>query len=95
MQHTGERELDELRVRVWSGSGEWTLYEDDGSSFAYRDGIYATTTYRVSQDGQRTVVEVDARAGEWTPPQRQAIVEVVGVGEQTFADDGNARRLEF
>jgi len=53
------------------------------------------TTYRVSQDGQRTVVEIDARAGHWTPPQRQAIVEVVGVGEKSVADDGGARQLEF
>ncbi|HEX6289430.1 MAG TPA: TIM-barrel domain-containing protein, partial [Herpetosiphonaceae bacterium] len=41
MQHTGERPLDELTVRVWPGSGEWTLYEDDGQSFDHQQGVWA------------------------------------------------------
>jgi alpha-glucosidase len=95
MQHTGERSLDPLTLRVWPGVGEWTLYEDDGHSFEYQQGVYATTTYRVDQDGERLIVEIAARDGQYTPSPREVIVQVVGVGEQQFRDDGTAHQLTF
>jgi alpha-glucosidase len=88
--------IAELRLRVWPGDGEFTLYEDDGRSFDYRQGAYATTTYCVRQPGSdRPIVEIAARQGAWTPPDRTVIVEVVGVGEQAFADTGSDRVLTF
>jgi len=29
MQYADQRPLDQLTLRIWPGSGEWTLYEDD------------------------------------------------------------------
>lgn len=95
MQYVDERPLDQLTLRIWAGMGEFTLYEDDGHSFDYRGGDWATTKYRVSMDGQQTIVEIGARVGKWTPPQREVIVELVGVGKQRFQDDGTTRRLTF
>lgn len=95
MQYVGERSLDELRLRIWPGNGEWTHYEDDGHTFEYQDGAWATTHYRVLQEGQQTIVEIAARQGNWTPSDREVVVELVGVGEQRFQDDGSDRRLTF
>ncbi len=95
MQYVGESPVNQLRLRVTPGTGEWTLYEDDGNSFAYRDGVRSTTTYRVYIEDTQTIVEIQARQGQWTPHPRNVIVEVVGKGEQEFADDGSARRLIF
>lgn len=95
MQYVGESPLNQLRLRVTPGRGEWTLYEDDGHSFAYRDGACSTTTYRVYLEDTQVVVEIQARQGQWTPHPRNVIVEVVGKGEQEFVDDGSVRRLIF
>lgn len=95
MQYTNERPLDELRLRIWSGDSQWTFYEDDGDSFDYKRGHYATTTYRVYTDQQQTVIEIGTRSGEWAPINRQVTVELVGVGEQQFEDDGSAREIRF
>ena len=95
MQYADERPLDQLTLRIWQGTGEYTLYEDDGHTFEYKNGAWATTTYRVREDGQQAIVEIAARDGEWTPPSREVIVQVVGFGEQRFQDDGTARRLIF
>ena len=95
MQYVGESPLNQLRLRVTPGTGEWTLYEDDGHSFAYRDGVWSTTTYQVYLEDTQVVVEIQARQGQWTPHPRNVIVEVVGKGEQEFVDDGSARRLIF
>ncbi|MBD2744035.1 glycoside hydrolase family 31 protein [Coleofasciculus sp. FACHB-1120] len=95
MQYTDERPLDELTLRIWPGHGECRLYEDDGHTFEYQTGAFATTTYRVYSQGQQTRVEIAAREGNWTPPNRETIVQLVGVGEQRFVDDSTARQLTF
>ncbi|KAM3091485.1 glycoside hydrolase family 31 protein [Phormidesmis sp. 146-12] len=91
MQYVDERPIDHLRIRIWPGMGEFTLYEDDGDSFEYRSGAWSTTTYRV----QETTVQIEARQGNWKPSDREITVECVGVGEQHFKDDGSARQLQF
>ena len=85
----------DLTLRIWPGVGEWTLYEDDGNSFEYKAGGWATTTYRVRPESQQFIVEIAARLGQFSPPSREVIVELVGVGEQRFTDDGAARSLVF
>lgn len=95
MQYTDEKSIDRLTLRLWPGSGEWTLYEDDGHSFEYKTGAWATTTYRIDRTGENVIVEIAPRQGQFSPPSREVIVEVVGIGEQRFTDDGTARQLEF
>ncbi|MBR8837456.1 MAG: glycoside hydrolase family 31 protein [Stigonema ocellatum SAG 48.90 = DSM 106950] len=95
MQYVDERPLDQLTLRIWKGTGEFTLYEDDGHTFDYKTGTFCTTTYRVSEEGERTIVEIGAREGSFSPTARETVVELVGVGEQRFVDDGTARQLTF
>ncbi len=95
MQHSNESSLTELRLKVWAGTGEFTLYEDDGNSFEYRNGAWATTHYRVYPEGDRRVVAIGQRSGDWTPHPRRVIVELVGVGEQEFEDEGSDRVLVY
>jgi alpha-glucosidase len=95
MQYVDEHPVNEMRLRVFPGNGEYTLYEDDGHTFEYRKGVFAKTKYRVLGDGEQTIVEIDAREGEWRPSPREVIVEVVGFGEQRFQDDGEYRILKF
>ncbi len=95
MQYTEERPVDELTLRVYPGMGEFTLYEDDGKSFEYREGIFATTTYRVYPEQNQMVLAVDERQGAWIPHPREVVVEMVGLGEVRFTDDGTARVLRF
>lgn len=95
MQYVDESPLDLLTIRVWAGEGEFTFYEDDGNSFEYKTGAYCTTHYRVYLQEQQIIVEIGTREGDFSPAAREAIVEVVGVGEQRFIDDGTARQLRF
>jgi alpha-glucosidase len=94
MQYVDEQPPNELRLRIYPGTGEYTLYEDDGHTFDYQSGAWATTTYQVNHDGQIQVA-IASRQGNWAPPPRRVIVEMVGVGEQQFDDDGSDRVLTF
>ncbi|HEY9800499.1 MAG TPA: glycoside hydrolase family 31 protein [Leptolyngbyaceae cyanobacterium] len=95
MQYVDEQPLTSLTIRVWVGEGEFTLYEDDGRSFEYKTGKFSTTNYRVYTQNNQTIVEIAAREGDYSPTAREIIVELVGVGEQRFVDDGTGRRLVF
>ena len=95
MQYVDERPMDELRLRIFPGSGEYTIYEDDGHTFEHKKGAMSTTNLRVFIEKEQTIVEIEARKGEWTPDPREVIVELVGVGEQRFQDDGKPRSLKF
>lgn len=95
MQYVDERPLEQLRLRIWMGTGEFTFYEDDGHSFEYKKGTFSTTNYRVCTQGEETTVDIGLRDGNFVPETRETIVELVGVGEQRFVDDGKARQLTF
>lgn len=95
MQYVDQHPVDELTVKIYPGEGEFTFYEDDGKSFEYKAGNFATTLYKAFSENQKIIVEIGAKQGNYTPPPRQIIVQVVGVGEQRFTDDGNARKLTF
>ncbi len=90
-----ERPLDALTLRIWRGTGQFTLYEDDGHTFEYKTGAFCMTTYQVRSEGQQIIVEIGSREGSFLPAGRETIVELVGIGEQRFVDHGTAQQLTF
>ncbi|MGA7932990.1 MAG: glycoside hydrolase family 31 protein [Kovacikia sp.] len=84
MQYVDQHALSELTLKVYPGDGQWTLYEDDGSSFAYRTGAWTTTTYQTRQEAQQVRIEIVAKQGNWSPPQRETKVELAGGSGQSL-----------
>ncbi|MBU7584687.1 MAG: glycoside hydrolase family 31 protein [Nostoc sp. TH1S01] len=95
MQFVNESPLEEIRLRVWPGNGEHSFYEDDGQTFEYLKQSFSLKKITVITDTNQTIVNISTREGKWTPGQRQIIVELVGVGQQQFLDDGQLRSLSF
>ncbi len=82
----------QLQIKIWPGTGEWTLYEDDGDSFDYQTGSFATTTFQVELTAEQAIVQI-SRSGSWQPcPTR---VELVGWGEQALEPDRDNHELRF
>jgi alpha-glucosidase len=65
MQYVNEFPLTELTLKIYPGNEQWTLYEDDGETFDYKNGAWRTTTYRTAQDTDRVILEVLDRQGNW------------------------------
>lgn len=57
-------------------AGEWTLIEDDGESFAYLDGGLCERTMRIAPDSQGATLTLEARQGDYVPPERCLIVRI-------------------
>ncbi|GAB4366006.1 MAG: glycoside hydrolase family 31 protein [Elainellaceae cyanobacterium] len=82
MQYVDERPVTELTLKVYPGNGQYTLYEDDGRSFDYQSGAWATTTYQVRQEGNQVIVEAIDRQGNWSAGDRSVKVELAGNSDQ-------------
>lgn len=82
MNYTGECPLDPLTLDLYPGAGAFTLYEDDGLSFAYEQGQCCTTGYSLQRTADQLVFEIGARAGAYVPPQRRLVIRVHAVGAQ-------------
>ena len=49
----------------------------------------------IRSEGQETIVGIGAKEGSFSPVARETIVELVGIGEQRFVEDGTTRQLTF
>ena len=59
---TNDLSLDQpLEIHIWRGNGEYELYEDDGETNAYKNGIFALTKFEVSEEGNSLTLTI-------TPP---------------------------
>jgi len=86
MQYTGQRPEDPIELRIYTGAdGQFTLYEDDGLSYAYekREHPSITLTWKDSPH----ILGISARSGSFPGVLRKRMFRVVlvrpdhGVGE--------------
>jgi alpha-glucosidase len=71
VQHTGELRGQALRVRVMPGAdGEATLYEDDGETPAYTQGMAVTRVFRHQSSAGKATIAIGAPAGAFRPASR-------------------------
>jgi alpha-D-xyloside xylohydrolase len=64
LQYTSEKPADPLELRVYPGAdGAFTLYEDEGDSYNYEKGIYATIPFTWSDEGK--TLTIGARQGSF------------------------------
>ena len=62
--------ISNLTLAAYLGDGESKLIEDDGISFAYRQGTIAETTMLISELSQGARVQLHARRGDYIPAPR-------------------------
>lgn len=66
-EHNAALDLDGSEDRIFevypSGNTDFTLYDDDGSSLAYKDGEFLETKITSEQSGDQAVITVNAASG--------------------------------
>ncbi|MCR4432900.1 MAG: DUF5110 domain-containing protein [Caldiserica bacterium] len=74
-QFLGERPIEEVILRVYPGSGESLLYEDDGISFDYERGFFRLTRIKEEYNSSRLSLHFEEE-GDFhkVPPQFRFLV---------------------
>lgn len=75
---------------LYAGDGDFTLYEDDGLSFAYEQGAFSTTRIELRQVGTRLRITIGPREGGYQPGTRRMILHIHGIDAQQAARLPNA-----
>ena len=109
MRNTSEKPWDPLTVEVFpSGKSDFTMYHDDGRSFAYEAGDFTVTRFDCDETGGGILFTVSESNKRYTPSryrvrfhlrQNPVSVEVDGVkaekGAWTWEDDARILTVEF
>ena len=96
MQYVGEKTWDNLEIRVYPGTdGTFTLYEDEGDSYHYEQGIYSTITFR--WDNKVGTLTIADRQGNYPGmlQQRQFSITLPDGRQKTVNYDGHSQTVTF
>jgi alpha-glucosidase len=86
MQYTDQRPTDPLTLTCYmaeDGLANYTLYEDDGATFAYQNGNFAETSIACRVIGSLAIVEIEERFATYRP-QREWYEVIVLAGGRTL-----------
>jgi alpha-glucosidase (family GH31 glycosyl hydrolase) len=65
-----------LTLSCYNGAnGSGSVYEDDGETYNYETGAFATTSFEQSQNTTYSDLNIDARVGSFSPPTRDYLAE--------------------
>jgi alpha-glucosidase len=82
VQSTGEMPGQPLRVSVYPAArSESELYEDDGESVDYKDGVFARRRFSQRREPGCVAVDAAAATGSWRPAARDVVLRVRADGE--------------
>ena len=94
VQYSSEKPWDDLEIRVYPGAdGTFTLYEDEGDTYGYEQGVCSTIEFRL----QGRTLTIGARQGSFPGMlQRRRFRIVTPDGGCTEVDyDGGAKTLRI
>ena len=78
IQYANQKQPDTIELRVYPGAnGSFTLYEDEGDSYNYETGSYATIPISYTDNPKNTVI--GARSGSFTGMLTNRVFKVVYV----------------
>jgi alpha-D-xyloside xylohydrolase len=99
LQYSSEKPADPIELRIYRGADcRFTLYEDDGESYAYEKGGYTTIAFAWRDVSQTLTIE--ARAGSFPGMLQERTFNVIlvgkghGVGEKPVANADRVMRYD-
>ena len=80
LQYSNEKPADPIELRIYPGAnGSFTLYEDEGDSYRYEKGVYATIDF--TWDDAAKTLTIGQRKGEFPGMLKERTLNIVLVSE--------------
>jgi alpha-D-xyloside xylohydrolase len=81
LQYSNEKPADPIELRVYPGAnGSFTLYEDEGDSYRYEKGIFATIPF--AWDDAAKILAIGPRKGDFPGMLKKRTFNVVLVKDK-------------
>ncbi len=94
VQYTGQAPIDPLTLEIFpQGNSSRPYYEDDGSSYDYKKGVYLLETVSVHDEAATVSVGIAAPEGSYRPPSRSLVLKIHGVGTAPRQVQVDGRKL--
>jgi alpha-glucosidase len=80
------------------GTGESTVYDDDGTTYDYESGLFSTTKLNHDRNDSRALIAIGARSGAYVPAQRDWLCQlhwVTSAPDSVFIDGMHASKHRF
>jgi alpha-D-xyloside xylohydrolase len=78
LQYASQKPADPIELRVYRGAnGTFTLYEDEGDSYRYERGVYATIPLRWDEKAQ--TLTIGARTGSFPGMLKRRTFQIIWV----------------
>ena len=93
VQYATEKPADPIELRVYRGAdGAFTLYEDEGDSYNYEKGKYATITFEWNESKQ--TLTIGKRVGDFPGMLKERHFNVVFVSSGHGAGAGAEEKAD-
>ena len=79
MNHVNEYKSEYLDIHVWPADySEFTLFEDDGVSWKYKNGDFAKVKFVFKKTDNNIEFTINAKEGEYNPERQVYIENIIG-----------------
>jgi len=93
MQYTGEKPLETLILRIYTDTGDTTLYQDEGEGLGYEQGNYRWVHFHMFETANSLTIERSTE-GNYTPSYTSIQLQLVGTWQQISHIEVNGEALE-
>ena len=99
-RHACERPLDTVVLNIWpADKGEYTLWEDDGTTYEHENGAIAKTSFSYCKKGRKLLLKVDPVEGSYegmhTSRTYEMKVTLPKVPRRVKVDGKRVRKVEW
>ena len=100
MNYIGEKPIDPVTFEIYpngNGQAATALYEDDGTSPAYKQGVFRRTPVDVSSSGKGFMINVGAPVGSFNPGARRMVFVIKSMADarQVSVDGTGLGQIEM
>jgi alpha-D-xyloside xylohydrolase len=93
LQYSSEKPADPIELRIYRGAdGAFTLYEDQGDTYNYEKGIYATIP--ITWNDATQTLTIGDRKGEFPGMLKDRTIDIVFVSENHGVGVGLSDRID-
>ncbi len=88
---------EKLKLKIYRGNNVFTLYEDDGETFSYKEGEYSETEIKVREENKNLSVKISgAKKSPFMPEKREYVFEFCDVEKaEKISVKCNGKEIEY